>query len=296
MTAPAGSSGTRPAIRSPRPVGSASVAARSGPRSREITAHRRQTAPTLSVAMPAYTTASIACAPNRSLACTAQASRPSSITPRAPNASAVALSDQRRSSEATTIVARVMPPMMSARIRMSATFQASTRKKIAATPTSETPRMRSSTGTVSRRRGGFGDTTAAAGGAGREGGAAIVEAGAVIATATRPAEGSTASAPAGAGLPSHHARAAAGTAVTVGVTVTGSGASTATAAGSATMLCTSRIAPMSCCRLASSSSMLRPSSRMRSARGSARTSPQFVQVVAVRVSKQLGHSRVSTSA
>ena len=53
-------------------------------------------------------------APKRSFARTAQLSRASRITPSTAIASAVAVSDHRRSSEATTIVASVMPPMISA--------------------------------------------------------------------------------------------------------------------------------------------------------------------------------------
>ena len=53
-------------------------------------------------------------APKRSLARTAQASSPSRITPSTPIPSAVAVSLRHRSSDATTIVASVTPPMISA--------------------------------------------------------------------------------------------------------------------------------------------------------------------------------------
>ena len=67
--------------------------------------------------------------------------------------SAVAVSDRRRSSEAIAIVATVIAPMMSARTAMPHVNHAYTRKKTAATPTSDTPTISSSTGTLRRRRG-----------------------------------------------------------------------------------------------------------------------------------------------
>ena len=61
--------------------------------------------------------------------------------------------------------------MISDLIPMSARYHAYTRKKMAATPTSETPTMSSSTGTVRRRRrSGAGEYSAAGGAVGRRGG------------------------------------------------------------------------------------------------------------------------------
>ena len=51
------------------------------------------------------------------------------------------------------MVATVIAPMMSARTPMPHVNHAYTRKKIAATPTSETPTISRSTGTLRRRRG-----------------------------------------------------------------------------------------------------------------------------------------------
>ena len=91
-------------------------------------------------------------APKRSFARTAQPSSASRMMPIAAIASAVARSEKRRSTEAPIIVASVTPPMISDLTPMSARYHAYTRKKMAATPTSETPTMSSSTGTVRRRR------------------------------------------------------------------------------------------------------------------------------------------------
>ncbi len=153
VTASAVGRSIRPPTRKATPAGSAREAARSGARRPEIRDHSRQSTAITSAEIPAYTAGSVEPVPNRSFARTAHASSASSPTPSTPIASAVAPRSRRRSHEASTTVARVIPPMMSARASIPMTNHASSRKNTAAMPTSETPTISSSTGTVRRRRG-----------------------------------------------------------------------------------------------------------------------------------------------
>lgn len=90
----------------------------SGLRSFAILAQPRQSAPITRMLTPAYSAGSTEPVSKKSFARTAHASRASSTTPRTAIASAVAVRERRRSSEAIAIVAIVIAPMMSARTPM----------------------------------------------------------------------------------------------------------------------------------------------------------------------------------